>query len=300
MSRILFRGFDLLPNRVVGYADIFVYSLACYLKGKKREYNNIDIIFPRFGYDSRWNIPRENQIWQKTSFLPWTWINRELKINENKYDSIIYTNRKNSLYKGYPGLNSSGRFFYAYLDIYYKLTGKEPVLNIPREKQDKPYILLQYRDIRGKNSEIRNTNVKRLLTIYDIIKEKYGDRFSYYKIGEPSPIDDRFDKSIPLMYGDVDNFCKLIRNSSLLVSGHSGPQGISLCFPDVPTIRLDMRRKFNPRDETHWKRQVGDISKLIPYHPLWCDNRLFDINPKESIEKERIFSFLDGQQLYGE
>ena len=183
MSKILFRGFDLLPKRVVGYGDIFIYSLACYLKGKKRNYDNIDIIFPRFGYDNRWIIPKRDQVWQKTEFLPWTWISRESKINENDYDCIVYTNKKNSFYKGYPGLNSSGRFFYAYLDIYYKLTGKEPVLDIPREKQNKPYILLQYREVNGRKSEIRNTNIERLLKLYDVIKEKYGNRFLYYKIG---------------------------------------------------------------------------------------------------------------------
>lgn len=299
MSKILYRGFDILPKRVVGFADTFTYSLVCYLNGKLKGFDNIYIVFPRFGYDKRFEVSEEARHWQKTEFLPWSWIDRNKKVPNSDYDRVVYTNRPHSLYTFYPGLNHTGRYFYAYLDLYYLSTKREPTLNIPRENIKDPYVLLQYRDLRGRKSENRNTRIERLLSIYDILKKEYGDTLKYYKIGEPSEIDDKFDSVIPLMHDNIDGFSKIVRNASLMVSGHSGPQSFSTCFPDVPTIRLDMIKELNPKWGAHWKTQVKQISSVIPYHPMWCDKRLLDIQYNEKINENTIKEFLDAQKIYG-
>jgi len=300
-KKILFTGYEQLNWRHVGWVDLFTYSLTCYQVAKLQGYEdkNIYIVFPRVGYETnKWGLLSEEDFhWQKTEFLPWQYYERGKQINPEEWDTIINTTKRDSLFEGFPGIQDSGAYLNIYGDIHYKTTGIKPYLNTTREKLDKPYILFQYRDSKlGGYTKHRITPIDQFEYIYDIIKEYLGAKYEYWKIGEPSGIDSKFDKVIPMMLNDFDGFIKLVRNSSMIIGSHSGPPLLGYYFKDVPVIRFGMVTvydllNFKPRLRAEISREV--ISKYsLHSHPSWMNILYRDNNmiPPENTPIEMLYA----------
>jgi len=284
-NKILFRGYETLTSREVGWGDAFEYDLACYLYAKQKGYkdNDIYIVFPRFGYETRifGSISKDKYEYQPTKFLPWNHYSRLDDINKDEWKEIIDTTQPDSLYEGFPGIQKTGVYIYMYFNIYERLYNKRPYLNVPRTYKGKPYIIFQSRNNNmGSFVRQRVTNEDNLMYIYKTIKDHLGDKYEYWKTGEPTSIDDEFDKIIPLMYDNLDGFVEIIRNSSLVVGTHSGPPQIAFYFEDVPVIRFDMYSEGNLMDaDIHPERKqqiLGfDLSLAnkynIPYSPSFFE-----------------------------
>jgi hypothetical protein len=305
-GKILFRGFDILRNRMFGFADVFIYSMACYLKGKELGYNDVYIVFPRFGYDKlKWDVSEKARNWQRTEFSPWTYLPRDKKINFNIYDKIIDTSKPNSFYDGFPGLHEHAWFFYKYPDIYYLKTGKKPHLEVNKDDNNKRYILFQYRDSRlGALAKKKVTSTKEFHQVFNILKEQLNDRYEFWKTGEKSPIDNKFDKILPPMFEDIDGFARVIRNSSMFIGGHSGPRAFAYFMADLPIIQISQVKKINPYNNKTWSKRVGNDE--VERHPNWCSDRLLSFDKRNPlfnffgssfIRKDKIINFIRGHNL---
>ena len=136
---ILYHGFE-LRNRIVGFGDVFIYSLVCYLKSKELKYDVPDIVFPRF-YHFGFDINPELTICQDSDGLPWRYLPNNSKPDYESYEKVINTIRPNSLFRGYKGIMAP--FFYTalYLDIYWHKYKKPPYLILERKSKLKNYIL---------------------------------------------------------------------------------------------------------------------------------------------------------------
>ena len=306
---ILYRGYEKLPNRAVGWGDAFEYDLACYLHAKEKGYKDEDIyiVFPRFGYESdKWGDLGDKYYYQPTNFLPWNHYPRNKEIDKFEWEEIIDTTQQDSLYEGFPGIQKTGVYIYMYFNIYHYIYKKRPYLDIPRTNKDKSYILFQTRNNNmGSFSNARITNEDNLLYMYNNIKDKLGDKYEYWKTGEPTSIDDRFDNIVPMMYDDLDLFMEIIRNSSLVVGTHSGPPQMAFYFEDVPVIRFDMVSAGNLMDADIKPQEKSSILGFdlglakkynIPYSPSFFEGNMLyrrkEIFPDEGNRIELTYSDL--------
>jgi len=299
VKTILFRGYEKLPKRTIGFADIFRYSLACYFKARNMGYDKVYIVFPPLGYESkRWKLSVDDWNWQQTYYLPWKYYPRNKDINDKNWDKVIDTSQPNSLYPGFPGVQHTCRYIYQYFDLYYLKYGKGlPVLYLRREKVLKSYIIFQNRNNKlGVRARDRITSINDINKVYDIVRNHLGDKYEYWKMGEPSDIDSEFDKVIPMMYNNIDEFTRLVRNCSLIVGGHSGPRCFAFHIPDIPIIEVGMVWQANPGDERCWLREVGNNS-ITKTHPSWVGDRKMTFSVGDKIDKKRIVDFLRKYQL---
>ena len=259
--KILFHGYEKLPDRHIGWGDAFMYLYACYLEGKRKGYKDkeIYIVFPRIGYDPRHvdNIKENSGFYQPTKYLPWNNYSRVKIIEEEEWDELVDTSEIGSLYPSFPGINRTGWYIYIYFDIYKYITGNIPHLDLPKTHKGKPYILFHYRGDRvGAFHKERETPINEFDYIFNIIKEHLGDKYEYWKIGEISDIDDKFDKVIPYMYGDLDGFMELLCNSSMLVGSHAGPSTAALLIKDLPVIRFGMIDEYNTLNPRILRKEI--------------------------------------------
>ena len=276
MTKILYRGYEKVPGRRVGYCDVFIHSLACYLNAKERGYDNVYIVFPRFnsyGYDIG-----EAAYYQETKVLPWKYIRREKDIDITPFDEIVDTSKRNSLYKGYPGLLATGLYFDIYPDIYYYRTGDYPYLDIKKTSKKK-YILFQYRENNsGPKRSMRDSNPTELRYYLDIFRSILGDEYKYIKTGEKSPIDNEFDEVLPMMYDNLDKLVETINNATFAITAHSGPGNVAYYLKGLPTIRygnVPMADTMFPGSRI---REINStVRKLynIYRHPIWNNEFLW-------------------------
>jgi len=125
---------------------------------------------------------------------------------------------------------------YKYINYYIHRYGDLEYFDIPREPQEKPYIIFQYRNTRV----ARNTNKEEFINVFQITKQLLGDKYSYVVTGEPpTEVITMFDKFVK-NYGNAGDIAKFIRNSSLLISSHSGIQTYAIFFNDVPNLSVCM------------------------------------------------------------
>jgi len=289
-KRILFRGFE-STKRAPGLGDIFDYCQICYLKGKEFGFDDIHIVFPRWGPFNHegWGISEEDFNWQPTKFLPWKWYPRNKAINIEEWDKVVNTLESNSLYEGYNGINTGFYHTSQYLSMYYKEKKLFPYIDVKRDSKE-DYILFQYRtnfSDMAYHSETRTTLLSDFQFVFNTIKEFLGDKYSYYQIGNTCSISDQFDKVIPNMYGDLDNLAKLICNSSLMVASHSGIANISFIMPGLPIIIQSL------------VAEVWYNGKLaVDGHPNWCDGKVLIFKKGKPINKKLILDFLKKHNLY--
>lgn len=298
-KKILFRGFDLL-NRGVGFADVFDYSFICYLKGKDMGYDDIHIIFPRFGATGheKYNISEESYNYQETKFLPWKWYPRNKEIRLSDWDEIIDTTKPDTLYKGFPGIGSHFWHTSQYLSLYYAEKGIPPYLKAQQDCNGKHYIIFHYRGDfpGGYYSKERVTSINEFKYIFNIIKNLFVDEYEYWKIGDPCPIDNEFDNVIPPMYDNMDGFVELLFNSSLLVASHSGPMDIAYCISDLPIIIISIFPPAFTFYSDSWAKILGN-NKKTNRHPTWCTDKLLCFNKGVLPDENKIKSFLNKHNL---
>jgi len=90
------------------------------------------------------------------------------------------------------------------------------------------------RNITNKKTIGHNMNKEYFLSIYRNLKELLGDEYEFWKIGEDllpedEELIDLFDKTIPCDY-NMRTLFRVIRNSSMVISQHSGIHLLALLF----------------------------------------------------------------------
>lgn len=288
-------------NRRLAFGDVFGISMACHMYAKTIDDSRAYIQFPSIAYnEAKWTMPDDATRWQKTSFLPWTYVHRDASICVDDWDNIVDTSRFGWLYdidgKGCPPLFHKGRkvsvnYAYQFFDILY--VEKKIFPYIDRWHFGcKPFIIFQYRD--SFNRHQQNTVNTEFSHIFELIKDRLGNKYSYWKTGEKSPFDDMFDFVMPSMYEHIDGFAKAISGCSLLVSSHSGPQIFPQHFEGLPCIRMSMNPKRNAMTNAYWKRETAGFGiDNIPFHPMWCRDRLMDLNRNVPIDDDAVTEFLE-------
>ena len=210
---------------------------------------------------------------------------------------VVDTTQRNSLYQGYPGIGVTGWNLYKYFDLYYHEKKKEPYLDIPRDYKGKQYIIFQWRESLLGAGKHRLTQASEFKYLYDTISKHFGEKYEYWKMGEPCQYDELFDKVIPIEYNSLDNFVRNIRNSSLIVGAHSGPPAMAFYFEDVPIIRYGMFPQGDPMDKQEWRKRIGYDDKRVEFHPTWGLDKLLWFNKGDLPSKEKIIEFLEKHNI---
>lgn len=293
--KILFRGFEGI-YREIGFGDVFEYSAICYIKGKDLGYDNIHIVFPIMGGKGKQHLTEKSYYWQPSKFLPWTWHPRNKQINSDDWDYIINTREPNSLFDGFVGLAPVFHNLLQYSDIFYSEKNIPPYLHLERNYIETPYILFHYASAYtgSYKSEFKHTNNKQFVDSFNIIKELFGKKYKYWKIGDKSPIDNQFDKVIPQMYDKIDDFFRIVYNSSLMIASHSAPLAISNYVPKLPVIVISAYYDACSWMPDSWENSHPAFKrdKRSPKHPSWCDDTLLTFFKGSSIDRKLITDFL--------
>jgi len=297
MRRILFRGFDIDQNRIAGFGDAIHYGTVCYLKGKTLGFEDIHIVFPRFNVGAQ-KISEESFNWQETDYLPWNWYPRNKPIDIQEWDAIIDTTSPNSLYDGFLGIRAPFWHISQYLGIYYKETGLPPLLG--KRENPSEYILFHFRDssVGGYANNARCTVLGEFEYIVKTIKGMLGKKYQYWKIGNPSSIDDEFDRVIPDMYNKMDDFVRLLSDSSLVVSSHSGPGAVAFLIGDLPIIMISISPSSCSEYTESWRGMLG-ANRKVERFALWCEDRELRFERDLPIDRGKVLSFLKDQNLCG-
>lgn len=300
-KRILFNGFE-KTNVEMGFGDIFECSMACYLKGKSLGYEDIRIVFPIMGNNGKSYLTDKSFYYQSSDFLPWTWYPRNKQIDSSEWDKVFDITQLDSFYDGYQGfLKGILLPLYQYPDISYLETNTTPYLYLKRSYNGKPYILFQYASTSQTSidSKYRHTNNKHFVTSFEIIKDLFGSKYEYWKIGDASSIDNRFDRIVPLMYDDIDGFFKIVYNSSLMISSHSAPAVFTYFVPHLPVIMTSIYRDAYTRVPEYWQKRHPrfKVDSRVPRHPMWGDEDVLIFFKGMDIDKNKIKEFLEKHKL---
>jgi hypothetical protein len=213
--------------RFISLGQITSLLQACYFRGKELGYDRIFCDwYNRVTYPNWDDFGNFKGLLQKpkNGFLPINIIDK-IDRTPNNVDKINIS--KGELVLLFNG-NTQGAH-YEYLNKYYKKNNEYPVFNIKKDNVE-PYILFHYRESPQLRQKYRNTPVDKWIEIFEKTKLKYGKELKYYKIGEPSPIDNRFDIVFDYFPEDITQLYRLINNSNMLVCSPSGPLSISFAF----------------------------------------------------------------------
>ena len=294
-----------------GLGDVFMLGMACYLHAQEKGYSGKDVHIPfvEFGLEvEKWPCSAVARYNQRTNYLPWTWVsnvepfhNMFLTNHPVQYDEVVDLNHPGSLYPKYPGVRSSWWYVYNYFDKYYHDTGKLPYLDVPRDYKGKPYIIFQWREAnRGfgqhKHGNYKNSTIDEFEHLYDLITAHFGDKYEYWKMGEECPIDDKFDKLVPMLYDKHDEFMRMIRNASLMVAPLSGPAVMIHFIDDLPIIRYSIH--YDPADTMipdTWRKHVRVHDDRYNHHPSWGNEKIFTWRPHK--KNEEVLAFLKRMKL---
>jgi len=284
-KKLLVRGFEKKPNRTLGFGDVFLYYALCYLKGKELGCEEVYIIRPICGMAKimGYNEPSD----RLTRYLPVNILPINTNINESIYDEIIDISQPDTLFPGFRGMDIHFWETQLYLNYYYYNIDKNIYLDIDRDDIENKYILIQYRNA-GRIYPPQNTNNEEFIKLFNLLKEILGNKYKFIRVGDKSPIDDKFDEFITPNW-DVDSFAKLVRNCSLLVSCHSGVQEFASLFKDVPIIVFGAYGPESLSSKEKFKRICGDRygEVLLP----WAHEKSLEFN-RGQIDKGRVESYL--------
>jgi hypothetical protein len=182
-------------------------------------------------------------------------------INDTKtFDYVIYPYMSNFIPGGEKKLMGSvGSFLY--MDYYVRKYGELEYYNPPKADISKKYIIMQYRNVN--NMKVLGGNMKKsyFLSMYNDLKDLLGDKYEFLKLGEDLLPEDKdleplFDKIIPVDY-NLDILFPTIRNSSAVISQHSGINFVALLF-GIPTMETCINPAVHPRfSRNHWSHRWG-------------------------------------------
>jgi len=292
MSSILFRGFDKIPNRYLGFGDVIMYYMVCYFKAKKLGHDDVHVVFPSLN-PSYVKMEKNAYYIQPSNFLPITLHRRDEKFNNDDYDEVIDISEKNSLFHGYKGMKFHFWETEKYLNKYYLDTNEPPYLNIERTYKGKPYIIMHYRNMKWPNVE-RNTSSGEFSKTLEILKDRFKDKYEYWKCGETSLIDSNFDKVLEPMWNNIDGFTSIVRNSSLVVSCSSGPPSYAWFFEDIPIINISTHYSTSYYNPKRWRSICG--TEFGNIFPEWLDDRCLYLY-KNKFNTENLINFLERHKL---
>lgn len=301
MGKLLFRIGQEYQHRMRFGETADLYR-ACYFKGKSLGYKDGDIYF-EWPYKIAFNKDyRKGKFFKcpSHSILPIKFVNHST-IDLNDFDEVLDLMNNDVFYKGSPpiyvGKTKETQHklyigYLSYLNKYYLDTGEHPVFDIPKDKLGKPYILFHVRIADW--STYRNPDLKRYRKIIQIIQNKYRGKYEFWKCGEPCRgLDNMFDYVAPY-YEELDDFLKLINNSSFGVASNSGPDVFFWAF-NIPTLEVESPRKGKGGVGYHmpgfWKQKGGTIGEEILD---WMDkSKLKVLFKDDSIIAEDIINFTD-------
>lgn len=299
--KVLFRiGADW--QKRFGIGDVSALIHASILKSKEEDYDSCFEWPLKITYNDDYKLGKYVRC-PKTNILPIEFITRD-KVNLRDYDKIIDFCEDDYLYKGcrsiyenkkkYPPGASCHADFYGYPNRYLDNTGKSPVLNIPKDNVEFPYILFHFRNIQNYGIE-KNYTPKTFLNILNLIKEEVGNRYQLWKCGEPQRIlDKKFDYISPHQAeDDFGKFFKMVNNSSLMVGGKSGPLMYAMMF-GTPYIKMDMMKLRDngeyPSDTNKGWKSVGGYGENFF---SWIDkNTRLDLWRNEDLDTQKIREFI--------
>lgn len=243
MTSILFTGVESRGEKPLGFGDFAYYMLACNCRAKELGFDKIYAVFPKLEGPF---VDIKNRELQTFKMIPIEFINKE-SIDNIQVDKreVIYETDISSIYN--------------YLNYYFIKYNRVERFKKERDILSKKYIIMQYRKINGKGED-RNSSMDFLFT-FNNIKSLLEDKYKYIKCGEYCKYDNMFDEVLPLMYDNVDKFIYIIRNSSLIISSHSGVYAYALLFEDIPYFCIDVVFKEDKEENPYLNRWKFDGSK---------------------------------------
>ena len=260
------------------------YLMTCYFRGKHLGYDEVHTFKPL--YHPKVVSIGDANIWQSTPYLPITLLKQP--VHDDDYDLVLDISIPGSLFSGHKGMQRHFWETYRYLNLYYLDTGKAPYLTDNRTWKGTPYIIFHYRHMGESFNHIcvhnpfRNSVFTDFENIFNLYRNQYGDKYEYWKIGEPSPIDSEFDHILPPMWDDIDGFAKIVRNASMMITAQSGPNAYAIFHNDTPCIVTSVVEHTSPDNPHMWKRIVGVGSGAV--FPLWHMDKMLTIQ-KECVNQ---------------
>ena len=251
-------------QKEINIGDLFILMNICYWKGTELGYESKDIFFEwpiRVRHftdgDKARNLPCPPD-----NFLPINLVNKG-SVNYDNF-RIINFNKPNALYSGYKPIYTNRQYplggrnyvpFYSYLNKYFIDNKKRPELNIPKDTKNK-YILFHYRNINpmgieGHGVPFRNVNSSTIFNLFKIVQREFGNEYELWKCGEQlRALDKMFDYVVPYQSENLNDFLRVINNSSMLIGADSSPMSGAEIL-GIPRIRYDSR-KLTKHGEPTW------------------------------------------------
>jgi len=294
MSSVIFRVNGRYQHRI-RFGETATLIQACYFRGKELGYDDIYMEWPLKSMFSDIYGNRINIKCPPNELLPIKFIHR-LEFNKYQYNKNVGLDEYNSFYKDSPPVFEKNKTcfigFYSFLNKYYLETGKKPIFNIKKDKLDKPYIIFHFRWSNNHSPE-RNPRVSSYMKIFNMIKEKYGNKYEIWKSGEPNKMLERkCDKTIPYYNDNLNEQIKVINNSSLVVSPGCGIE--AYCeLVDKPLLYVEASQDNigGTFDKQWWKNNGGKHGEMLQewrigdrLHVLWKQNE---------VDRDEIFKFMD-------
>jgi hypothetical protein len=211
---------------MIRWGEVSPFFQAAYFRGKDLGYEDDEIYFEwplRVACDS---LAKQGDyvVCPKESIFPFHFIEKK-DVNLEEYETIIDFLERDSFFEGSMPIQENKvhtlgqRNYvspYEYLNRRWYNMDERSVFNIPKDNLEKPYILFHYREADW--SLYRNVDPRTTRKLLEVIKERYGDKYLYYKTGETQRILDRlFDFVAPNYKYEPNKFFKLINNASFMV-----------------------------------------------------------------------------------
>jgi len=214
-------------HRYLALGQIASLLQCCYFRGKELGYEKVIVDwYPLVTYPNWDNEGNYKGIIRKpeNGYLPMYICNKNDRSISNA--SIFDMTKPDVLFEGSEPILFDGNTqtcHYTYMNKYFKEHREHPIFKISKSLPDKPYILFHFRKSEQERQKIRNTPVDDWVKTFDLLKEKYKDKVYFYKIGEQSPIDEKFDIVFDYFPNNIIDLYKLMNNSSLYICSPSGP-----------------------------------------------------------------------------
>lgn len=263
-------------KRFIGLGQAITMAQACYFKGIELGYDTIAVewhnmvTYPYWTDQSTFGGLINNPC---SGILPIKFVNKGAIVTPRA--DTIDISESDCIYDGSPPLIENPMDMHpswSYLNKYYIDTGKRPIFNIKKTKKE-PYLLFHYRNSSRAGHEKRNTPTKQWIDIFNRFKNAYGDKYRFEKIGEPSPIDDKFDKVHDYFPNNLQSMFDLTNNSSFFVGNESGPISLAYMFGIPSIVFYSNKAKVARNKNRKWGKEGYILYGNGPYD--WVDDNIY-------------------------